>query len=70
MDKVSVTVTLKLGEKAHDQLLREGYSQEYGAREMVRVIHSRQMARLVREILFGTLKQGGEYVIDELEQPQ
>ena len=63
-------VTLKLGEKAHDQLLREGYSQEYGAREMDRVIHSRLKARLVREILFGTLKQGGEYVIDELEQPQ
>ena len=63
-------VTLKLGDKAHDQLLREGYSQEYGAREMDRVIHSRLKARLVREILFGTLKQGGEYVIDELEQPQ
>ena len=63
-------VTLKLGEKAHDQLLREGYSQEYGAREMDRVIHHRRKARLVREILFGTLKQGGEYVIDELEQPQ
>ena len=63
-------VTLKLGEKAHDQLLREGYSQEYGAREMDRVIHNRLKARLVREILFGTLKQGGEYVIDELEQPQ
>ena len=62
-------VTLKLGEKAHDQLLREGYSQEYGAREMDRVIHNRLKARLVREILFGSLKQGGEYVIDELEQP-
>ena len=62
-------VTLKLGDKAHDQLLREGYSQEYGAREMDRVIHNRLKARLVREILFGSLKQGGEYVIDELEQP-
>ena len=62
-------VTLKLGEKAHDQLLCEGYSQEYGAREMDRVIHNRLKARLVREILFGSLKQGGEYVIDELEQP-
>ncbi len=61
-------VTLKLGEKAHEQLLSEGYSKEYGAREMDRVIHARLKTRLVREILFGSLKQGGEYVIDQLEQ--
>ena len=61
-------VTLVLGEKARDQLLREGYSQEYGAREMDRVIHNHLKTRLVKEMLFGTLKQGGEYVIDELEQ--
>ena len=59
-------VTLKLGDKAREQLLQEGYSQEYGAREMDRVIHSRLKTRLVREILFGSLKQGGEYVIDDL----
>ena len=61
-------VTLTLGDKAREQLLREGYSQEYGAREMDRVIHNRLKTRLVREILFGSLKQGGEYVINELEQ--
>ena len=61
-------VTLTLGDKAREQLLREGYSQEYGAREMDRVIHNRLKTRLVREILFGSLKQGGEYVIRELEQ--
>ena len=59
-------VTLKLGEKAREQLLQEGYSQEYGAREMDRVIHARLKSRLVREILFGSLKQGGEYVINDL----
>jgi len=63
-------VTLTIGERAHDQLLRLGYSREYGAREMDRVIHSRLKSRLVREILFGSLKQGGEYVVNELdEQP-
>ena len=61
-------VTLTLGDKAREQLLREGYSQEYGAREMDRVIHNRLKTRLVREILFGSLRQGGEYVINELEQ--
>ena len=60
-------VTLKLGNQAREQLLNEGYSQEYGAREMDRVIHNRLKTRLVREILFGALKQGGEYAIDELK---
>ena len=61
-------VTLKLGDKAREQLLQEGYSKEYGAREMDRVIHNQLKTRLVREILFGSLKQGGEYVIEQLEQ--
>ena len=61
-------VTLRLGDKAREQLLQEGYSQEYGAREMDRVIHARLKTRLVREILFGSLKQGGECVIDDLGQ--
>ena len=60
-------VTLRLGAKAREQLLREGYSKEYGAREMDRVIHARLKTKLVREILFGSLKQGGEYVVDELD---
>ena len=62
------SVTLKLGDKAREQLLLEGYSQEYGAREMDRVIHNRLKSKLVREILFGSLKQGGECVIDDLAQ--
>ncbi len=60
-------VTLVLGDKARAALLREGYSKEYGAREMDRVIHNRLKSRLVREMLFGSLKQGGEWTIDELE---
>ncbi len=59
-------VTLKLGDKAREQLLQEGYSKEYGAREMDRVIHNRLKTRLVRDILFGPLKQGGECVINEI----
>jgi ATP-dependent Clp protease ATP-binding subunit ClpA len=61
-------VTLRLGDKAREQLLKEGYSQEYGAREMDRVIHNRLKSKLVREMLFGSLKQGGECVIDQIEQ--
>ena len=61
-------VTLKLGAKAREQLLHEGYSQEYGAREMDRIIHNHLKTKLVREILFGSLKQGGECVINDLDE--
>ena len=61
-------VTLKLGAKAREQLLHEGYSQEYGAREMDRVIHNHLKTKLVREILFGSLKQGSECVINDLDE--
>ena len=60
----------KLGEQARGRLLKEGFSPEYGAREMDRVIHNRLKSRLVKEILFGSLKQGGEYVIDRLNEEQ
>ncbi len=63
-------VTLTLSDKAREQLLKEGYSPEYGAREMDRVIHNRLKSRLVKEILFGSLKQGGEYVVEQLEDEQ
>ena len=61
-------VKLQLGKQAREQLLAEGYSQEYGAREMDRVIHSRIKTKLVHEMLFGKLKQGGTLKINKLEE--
>ena len=52
-------VTLQLSDDARQWLLGEGYSKEYGAREMDRVIHSRLKTLLMRDILFGSLRQGG-----------
>lgn len=52
-------VKLTLLKNAREVLLNEGYSREYGAREMDRVIHNRLKTLLVKEILFGNLKQGG-----------
>ncbi len=63
-------VTLLLTDEVREQLLQEGYSTEYGAREMDRVIHNRLKSKLVREILFGSLKQGGEYLVEHLEEEQ
>ncbi|MDE6681868.1 MAG: AAA family ATPase, partial [Muribaculaceae bacterium] len=60
-DKLKVrNITLRLAEDARDYLLSEGFSREYGAREMERVISSRLKPILMREILFGSLKDGGE----------
>jgi ATP-dependent Clp protease ATP-binding subunit ClpA len=60
-------VRMKLSPKALDYLLKEGFTAEYGAREMDRVIGQQLKPLLMREILFGRLKQGGEITIDMKE---
>ena len=52
-------VTMTLTDEAFDLLLKEGFTREYGAREMDRVIAQRLKPLLMREILFGSLKNGG-----------
>ena len=60
-EKLSVKkVTLTLKDETFSELLKEGFTKEYGAREMDRVINQRLKPQLMREILFGTLKDGGE----------
>ena len=59
----SKNVTLSLSEEAREHLLAAGFSKEYGAREMDRVIGLELKPILMREILFGKLKEGGEAVI-------
>ncbi len=55
----SKNVTLDVSEQARALLLKEGFTAEYGARELDRVLHRELKSRLVREILFGHLKRGG-----------
>ena len=57
-------VKMTLTEEAFDHLLKEGYTQEYGAREIDRVIAQQLKPLLMREILFGSLKQGGTVTVD------
>ena len=52
-------VTMILTDEAFNMLLKEGFTREYGAREMDRVIAQRLKPLLMREILFGSLKKGG-----------
>lgn len=58
------SVSITLTDKAHQHLLKNGYSKEYGAREMDRVIQQQLKTMLMREILFGKLKKGGEATVD------
>ena len=60
-------VEMTLADDAFEYLLKEGFTQEYGAREMDRVITGRLKPLLMREILFGSLKKGGKIKITRKE---
>ena len=57
-------VRMTLSQAAFDYILNKGFTAEYGARELDRVISQKLKPLLMREILFGTLRQGGETNID------
>ena len=52
-------VVLEVADDARALLLKEGFTAEYGARELDRVLHRELKTRLMHEILFGKLKRGG-----------
>ena len=58
-------VTMHLTDSARQLLLSRGFTPEYGAREIDRVIGSMLKPLLMRELLFGSLKKGGEVSVDE-----
>ena len=53
-------VGMELSPEAYKHLLKLGFTKEYGAREMDRIITSQLKPLLMREILFGALKTGGK----------
>lgn len=57
-------VTLHLSAEARELLLTKGFTPEYGARELDRVIGSMLKPLLMKEMLFGRLKKSGEAVVD------
>jgi ATP-dependent Clp protease ATP-binding subunit ClpA len=57
-------VVMRLSDAAREWLLEKGFTQEYGAREIDRVIAHDLKPLLMREILFGRLKDGGEVTVD------
>ncbi len=60
---VARKVTMTVGDDARNLLLEKGFTREYGARELDRVIARDLKPLLMREILFGRLKNGGEVTL-------
>lgn len=58
--KIKISAT----KKAKEHLAKEGYSDTLGARVMSRVVQEKIKTKLTDEILFGSLKDGGEVKID------
>lgn len=56
-------VNMRLSDDARRLLLDKGFTHEYGAREMDRVIAQMLKPLLMREILFGRLKNGGDVLL-------
>ncbi len=52
-------ITLSISSQCREWLLDKGFTPEYGARELDRVISHSLKSKLMREILFGKLKNGG-----------
>jgi ATP-dependent Clp protease ATP-binding subunit ClpA len=46
-------VKLEIAPEAYQKLLKEGFSPEYGAREIERVLNARLTPLLMKELLFG-----------------
>ena len=57
-------VSMTMTDAAREQLLKWGFTKEYGAREMDRVIGNRLKPILMKALLFGKLKKGGKAVVD------
>lgn len=57
-------VTIDVTTEAHDLLLEKGFTTQYGAREMDRVIQGMLNPLLMDEILFGKLAKGGNATVE------
>jgi ATP-dependent Clp protease ATP-binding subunit ClpA len=69
-------VTLEITGACIDKLAEDGYSREFGARNVGRIIEEKIKTFFVDEVLFGSLSEGGaarvdyhdgEYYIEVLE---
>ena len=60
-------VELELTPAARSWLAEKGYDPKYGARPVARLIQSEVHEKLIDEILFGPLANGGKAVVDVVD---
>jgi len=57
-------VSLEVTERCYEELARRGYSPEFGAREIGRLVQDKIKHFFVDEVLFGRLQKGGSALAD------
>jgi ATP-dependent Clp protease ATP-binding subunit ClpA len=57
-------VCIEVTDKCLEFLVEEGYSKEFGARNMSRTVENLISSALVDEVLFGRLEKGGNVIVD------
>ena len=60
-------VSFEMTDEAFSCLLKKGFTKEYGAREMDRVIARELKPLFMKEILFGKLKKGGSVTVESAD---
>ena len=61
-------IEMHFTKEAEELIRRKGITDEYGARQIERVIDGEIKPLLVEQMLFGRLKKGGKVVIDAEDQ--
>ena len=58
-------IAIKVSSRARSLLVEQGYSEEFGARPLKRVVRKMVEDRLSEQILAGTVKKGATVIVDE-----
>ncbi|MFN7611239.1 MAG: ATP-dependent Clp protease ATP-binding subunit ClpA, partial [bacterium] len=61
-------ITIELTEKAREWLGEKGYSPQFGARPLSRIIQEHVKKPLAEEVLFGKLMHGGLVLVDTAKE--
>mgnify|MGYP005874918787 CR=1 FL=1 len=64
----SKNVKINMTKRAYNYLIETGFSQEYGAREINRLVDKKLKKILVDELIFGKLANGGNVTIDIIDK--
>ena len=65
---VTKNIQIDFSEECVNYIAKTGISEEFGAREIARILASKIKPLLVDEILFGKLSDGGKCTIDLLDE--